>query len=74
MHPKSHYTFHDFFSDLAKDLIKYKTGKDRPGLGDVIHIRIMKNNRINKIITFDKHFEKIQGFTCWNLTKGLKNG
>lgn len=71
VHPRDHYTFHDFFSDLAKDLIKYKTGKDRPGLGDIIHIRIMKNNRINKIITFDKHFE-VQGFTCWNLMKGLR--
>ena len=71
MHPKDHYTFHDFFSDLAKDLIKYKTGKDRPGLGDIIHIRIMKNNRINRIVTFDSHFE-IPGFTCWNLMKGLR--
>lgn len=72
MHPRDHYTFHDFFNDLAKDLIKYKTGKDRPGLGDIIHVRIMKNNRINKIVTFDNHFENIQGFTSWNLIKGLK--
>jgi len=72
MHPRDHYTFHDFFSDLSKDLIKYKTGKERPGLGDIIHIRIMKNNRINTIITFDTHFENIPGFKCWNLMKGLR--
>lgn len=72
VHPRDHYTFHDFFSDLAKDLIKYKTGKDRPGLGDIIHVRIMKNNRINKIVTFDNHFGGIQGFTSWNLIKGLR--
>jgi predicted nucleic acid-binding protein len=71
-HPKEHYTFHDFFSDLSKDLIKYKTGKERPGLGDIIHVRIMKNNRISTIITFDADFEKISGFTCLNLMKGLR--
>src|SRR3989344_9670738 len=27
------YNFNDFFNNLTKDLIKYKTGKDRPGLG-----------------------------------------
>jgi len=72
VHPKDHYTFHDFFNDLAKDLIKYKTGKERPGLGDIIHVRIMKNNRVNTIITFDADFEKISGFVCINLMKGLR--
>jgi len=72
VHPREHYTFHDFFNDLAKDLIKHKTGKNRPGLGDIIHVRIMKNNRIKTIITFDSDFEKISGLTCINLMKGWK--
>ncbi len=72
VHPRDHYTFHDFFNDLARDLIKYKTGKDRPGLGDIIHVRIMKNNKINTIITFDTDFESITGFECINLMKGLR--
>ncbi len=67
--PRSDYNFNDFFHDLAKDLIRYKTGKDRPGLGDIIHIRIMKNNRIKTIITFDADFENIAGFTTINLLK-----
>lgn len=67
--PNKNYDFNDFFRDLAKDLVKYKTGKERPGLGDIIHIRIMKNNRINTILTFDDHFEKIPGFTTINLRK-----
>ncbi len=71
VYPREHYTFHDFFSDLAKDLVKYKTGKDRPGLGDIIHVRIMKNNKIKNIITFDADFEKIPGFICINLMKGF---
>jgi predicted nucleic acid-binding protein len=67
--PNKNYDFNQFFNDLSKDLVKYKTGKDRPGLGDIIHIRIMKNNRVNKIVTFDTHFENIQGFTCINPLK-----
>ena len=65
--PNDSYDFNNFFNDLAKDLIKYKTGKDRPGLGDIIHIRIMKNNRINVIVTFDTDFEEIPGLTSINL-------
>jgi predicted nucleic acid-binding protein len=65
----NNYEFHDFFSDLTKDLIKYKTGKNRPGLGDIIHIRIMKNNKINMIATFDADYESIQTLTCINLFK-----
>jgi predicted nucleic acid-binding protein len=63
------YTFNDFFAHLEKDLVKYKTGKDRPGLGDIIHIRIMKNNKINTILTFDSHFDEIEGITSINLSK-----
>lgn len=72
VHPKEHYTFHDFFNDLGKDLIKYKTGRDRPGLGDIIHIRIMKNNRIRIIVTSDSHFEDIPSFICINLLKDIE--
>jgi len=63
------YNFNDFFNNLRKDLIKYKTGKDRPGLGDIIHIRIMKNNRIKTILTFDSHFDEIPGIVSLNLLK-----
>ena len=63
------YKFDDFFAHLTKDLIKYKTGRDRPGLGDIIHIRIMKNNKINTILTFDSNFDKIDGITSFNLYK-----
>lgn len=64
--PNKNYNFNDFFSDLTKDLIRYKTGKERPGLGDIIHVRIMKNNRVKIILTFDSHFEDIQGLTTLN--------
>lgn len=71
--PNKNYNFSDFFKDLTKDLIKHKTGKDRPSLGDIIHIRIMKNNRINTIITFDADYENISGLTTINLLKINKN-
>jgi len=70
--PNEVYNFHDFFNNLSTDLIKYKTGKDRPGLGDIIHIRIMKNNRIKNILTFDSHFDEIPGLTSINLLKQEK--
>jgi predicted nucleic acid-binding protein len=63
------YNFNDFFNNLEKDLVRYKTGKERPGLGDIIHIRIMKNNKINTILTFDSHFDKADGITSINLSK-----
>lgn len=63
------YNFNDFFNNLTKDLIKYKTGKDRPGLGDIIHIRIMKNNKIRTILTFDSHFDEIPDIIPLNLSK-----
>jgi predicted nucleic acid-binding protein len=63
------YNFNDFFNNLTKDLIKYKSGKDRPSLGDIIHIRIMKNNKIKTILTFDSHFDKIPDVTSLNLSK-----
>lgn len=66
--PKRDYDFNEFFRDLASDLIKYKRGKG-PGVGDVIHIRIMKNNKIKSILTFDSDFENIPGFTTINLRK-----
>lgn len=67
--PNKIYNFHDFFNNLTNDLIRYKTGKERPGLGDIIHIRIMKNNRIKTILTFDSHFDEIPDLTSINLLK-----
>ena len=64
--PRDAYDFNYFFHDLKRDLIIYKTGKDRPGLGDIFHIRIMKNNKVNTVISFDAHFEKIKGLTLLN--------
>lgn len=66
--PNNSYDFNDFFRDIAKDLVKYKNRKG-PSLGDIIHIRIMRNNRINTILTFDSDFENIRGFTSLNLGK-----
>src|SRR3989344_4785703 len=63
------YGFNDFFSHLEKDLVKYKIGKDPPGLGDIMHIRIMKNNKINTILTFDSNFDEIDGIASINLFK-----
>ncbi len=67
--PNKEYNFNHFFNHLTGDLIKFKTGPNRPGLGDILHIRIMKNNRVNKIITFDADFEVIEGLTTINLHK-----
>jgi len=67
--PTKGYDFNHFFNHLTGDLIKFKTGPNRPGLGDILHIRIMKNNRINTIVTFDADFEVIEGFTTINLYK-----
>ena len=69
IYPREHYGFDDFFNDLSDDLIKYKTGKNRPGLGDIMHIRIMKNNKIKHIATLDSNFENIAGLVCINLFK-----
>lgn len=66
--PNNSYNFNDFFNDLSKDLIRYKTGKG-PSVGDIIHVRIMKNNKINTILTFDSDFESIPGFQVINLLK-----
>ena len=68
VYPNKNYSFDDFFNNLGVDLIKYKTGKDRPGLGDIIHIRIMKNNRIKTILTSDSHFEGIPGIIPINIS------
>jgi predicted nucleic acid-binding protein len=50
------YTFEDFFIHLQTILLK-----TRPGIADAIHYQIMRNNRINKIITLNpKDFLKIK--------------
>ncbi len=50
------YTFEDFYIHLQSIFLK-----TRPGIADAIHYQIMRNNRINKIITLNpKDFEKIK--------------
>ena len=49
------YTFNDFFVGLQEILLLAS-----PGLADTIHARIMMNNKINHILTFDvDDFSKI---------------
>lgn len=63
------YNFPHFFDDLGKDLKKCKSKKSKPSLADIIHRRIMKNNRIKTILTFDADFEKLPGIVSINLFK-----
>ena len=62
------YSFNEFFNDLGNDLKNYKKGSG-PGIGDIIHVRIMKNNKIKHIITFDSDFENIHSFVTINPRK-----
>jgi predicted nucleic acid-binding protein len=43
------YSFEDFFVELQETLLH-----TRPGIADAIHYQIMKNNKITRILTFDK--------------------
>ena len=57
--PKDDYNFTEFFYNIRKGIISYKSG-----VGDVIHSIIMKNNAIDHILTFDgkDDFKAIPGF------------
>ncbi len=55
---KEDYTFEEFFYEVQQTLLKYKGS-----LGDVIHSVIMKNNKIDTILTTDSEFEGMKG-TC----------
>jgi len=53
------YDFSEFFYDIREIILKY-----HPGVGDTIHSVIMKNNKINQILTFNKKdFEDIEDIT-----------
>jgi len=49
-------SFADFFVGIQTELLEYK-----PGLGDAVHITIMRDNHIGIIITFNKKdFENVK--------------
>jgi len=51
------YRFEDFFVALQEIFLNA-----RPGIADAIHYQIMRNNKIKRILTFDKKdFSKIPG-------------
>jgi predicted nucleic acid-binding protein len=58
--PKEDYDFTEFFFHVRQSILKY-----HPGLGDVIHSVIMKNNGITQILTFDEKddFKQIPDLT-----------
>jgi predicted nucleic acid-binding protein len=58
--PKKDYDFAEFFFHVRQAILKYHSG-----VGDIIHSVIMKNNRIENILTFDekKDFTQIPGLT-----------
>jgi len=58
--PKKDYDFAEFFYHVRQATLKYHSG-----VGDIIHSVIMKNNRIETILTFDEKndFKQIPGFT-----------
>jgi predicted nucleic acid-binding protein len=58
---KEDYTFDEFFYEVQETLLKYKGS-----LGDVIHSVIMKNNKINTILTTDSEFEGMKGIFVIN--------
>jgi predicted nucleic acid-binding protein len=54
------YDFMEFFYHIRQGILRYHSG-----VGDVIHSVIMKNNRIDQILTFDEKsdFKQIPGLT-----------
>lgn len=58
--PEKDYDFAEFFFHVRQGILKY-----HPGVGDVIHSVIMKNNDIANILTFDEKddFKKIPDLT-----------
>ncbi|MFA5652025.1 MAG: PIN domain-containing protein [Candidatus Paceibacterota bacterium] len=61
--PLKEYDFKEFFYHIRKGILTYDSG-----WGDVMHSIIMKNNRIENILTFDgkDDFKKIPGLTVIN--------
>jgi predicted nucleic acid-binding protein len=57
--PEKDYDFEEFFYHVRQCILEY-----HPGVGDAIHSVIMKNNRIETILTFDEDdFKKIPDLT-----------
>jgi predicted nucleic acid-binding protein len=61
--PKKSYDFIEFFYHIRQDILKYHSG-----VGDIIHNVIMRNNGVDKILTFDEKddFRQIPGLTVLN--------
>jgi predicted nucleic acid-binding protein len=62
--PEKDYTFEEFFYEVQKTLLKYKGS-----LGDVLHSVIMKNNKIDTILSTDSEFEGMKGIYVINPLK-----
>lgn len=61
--------FSDFFVGIQTELLEHK-----PGLGDAVHITIMKDNRIYIVITSNKKdFEKVKMITPLYPSELLEN-
>ena len=61
---KKDYTFEEFFYEVQETLLKYKGS-----LGDVIHSVIMKNNKVDTILSTDSEFEGMNGIYVINPLK-----
>ncbi len=61
---KKDYTFEEFFYEVQEIQLKYKGS-----LGDVIHSVIMKNNKIDTILSTDSEFEGMKGIYVINPLK-----
>ena len=61
--PEKDYGFTEFFADVREAILRYHSG-----VGDVIHSVIMKNHRIDSILTFDEKndFKQIPGLTVFH--------
>jgi predicted nucleic acid-binding protein len=61
--PDKNYDCARFFDDVRDGILKY-----HPGVGDVIHSVIMKNNGVDFILTFDEKddFKQIPGLTVFH--------
>ena len=61
--PQKDYDFAEFFYHVRQGILKFHSG-----LGDIIHSVIMKNNRIENILTFDEKedFTQIPGLTVFH--------
>ena len=58
---KENYKCEEFFYEVQETLLKYKGS-----LGDVMHSVIMKNNKINTILSTDSEFEGMKGIYVIN--------